>query len=246
MTHTNKETMKIFNERGIPIEQALENCLNANYRPLFMPHLADARINGQIPWDQKGISTPSIRITGQTKQGSQVVVYVHTPTSLATPEGIKAAKQRGLSGWQDGAARFPQEEFQSLVNQDGKTDVQSNRLIWVVDYNSLQKAPYGPIFYLDALVHPHTIPFLGGQERAELYLAALQKAEGPVGIDMSCRSDPIHHESPLARFLYLGYREFINHELEVTWNHSLIADFHLKRYGTFLGVRSTTTGEASK
>ncbi len=221
MTATSPETKTFYHAQ---VEQALENC-QEKHTALYMPELAEARIQGQQPWDEWR-TTPSIKATGRTKQGNAVVVYAHIPNWLANPANIRAAKEQGLI---NGAGRFPQHEFQNLIDADGKTDLQGNRQIWVVDYDRLRKATSGEINVEDALEHPQTIPFLGGQERAERYLPKHAKAYDTETIGV-WHVDDLTDESPLARLLFLGNND----------NDGLDGGDNLVNDGRFAGVRNAS------
>ncbi|MBS3141661.1 hypothetical protein J4405_05980, partial [Candidatus Woesearchaeota archaeon] len=56
---------------------ALETAQKAR-RVLFMPEIADAKINDDSLW-REWYSSVSLRATGRTKQGTPVVVYAHVP-----------------------------------------------------------------------------------------------------------------------------------------------------------------------
>ncbi|MDP1693969.1 MAG: hypothetical protein Q8L34_00335 [Candidatus Woesearchaeota archaeon] len=195
MTFPPRET-KTFCE--LLIEQALEKCQAEGYQAQFMPQLVDERIMGKLPWD-KGYSAPSIRATGRTKQGNAVVVYAHIPTSLATSEGIRQA-----AGVVTNTDHLLKDESQQLVDQDGLTDSQGNRLVWVIDYSKSGKMRSGRISIAQALEHSQTIPFLGGEKRAQDYLLAHAKAYLTDVIDIPYNVD-LREDSFLARFLSLDY-----------------------------------------
>ncbi|GEM_PF-2233055 len=202
MTIRLQDTKEFYHDEA---DVALENCQTAGYQAAFMPQLADVRINGQASWNKK-FSTPSIRATGRTKQGNTVVVYAHVPTSITTPEAIRQ-KNSLLSERQriygHNKVHLPQEEFQTLVDQDGKTDDHGNRLIWVIDHDVLVRANFGDVPIAEALEHPQTIPFLGGQERAERYLKEHARAYVTKEICVWYYKD-LENDPPLAHLLKLG------------------------------------------
>ncbi len=176
------------------VEQALENCQTAGYQAVFMPQLADARMQGIASWNEWR-TTPSIRATGRTKQGNAVVVYAHIPNWLANPDHIRTAKQQGLVNY---AARLPQDEFQRLLGAEDK------QTVFVVDHAMLRKESSGTVKIAKALQHPQTIPFLGGEERAERYLKAHAQAYNTKTIG-NWHGDDLNEDSPLARLLCLDY-----------------------------------------
>ena len=179
------------------IEKALAACEQAKAQPLYMPQLADARIAaGKDSYLWKNyFTTPSTRITGTSKSGNKVVVYAHVPTYLSTSVNLAKAREDGLV---NGAAKIPQEEFYRIL------DLEDNKTVFVVDEATLRNAPPFYISKLSqvALKHPQTIPFLGGKERAEAYLAQHQTVYGefilgPHYVDSA--------DIPLGRVLFVGY-----------------------------------------
>ncbi|HLC72583.1 MAG TPA: hypothetical protein VJH37_03300 [Candidatus Nanoarchaeia archaeon] len=227
MTTTAQETKIFYHSQ---VEQALQNCQAAGYSPLFMPQLAEARMNGTVPWNEWR-SAPSIKATGRTQQGNPVVVYAHIPNWLANPANIRLTKQQGLI---NGAGRLPREEFLQLVDQDGKVE-QGERVVWVVDYDVLRKAPSGRIPVAQALEHPQTIPFLGGQARAEHYLSAHTRVYNTSTIGV-WHTDDLNDNSPLARLLYLSY----------LGDFGLSGDDGLGGSGQFVVVRNTSAEGAAQ
>ena len=220
MAATPQEAKTFYDAR---IEKALEACQEAGYKPLFMPELAEARINGIAPWNQ-WLTTPSIRATGRTKQGNAVVVYGHVPNYLSNPANIKEAK-RGLVNY---AACIPQEEFQRLV------DLEDKKTVWVVDHDVVKRSTSGKTSIEKALEHPQVIPFLGSEERAQRYLQAHARAYNTKSIGVWHRDD-LNNESPLARFLFLGYG-----------GNFLVGGNDLDGSGRFLGVRDASAAGAEK
>lgn len=138
------------------IDDALTALLEEDYTPLFMPSIADVRIEvseDEIVW-KNWYCSPGVRATGRTKQGNAVVVYAHVPNYFSNPDNIKEAKRKGLI---NGAGIMPDKEFQRLL------DLEDDKDIFVVDYNKLKSSESGVIQLKDALKHPQTIPFLGGR-----------------------------------------------------------------------------------
>jgi hypothetical protein len=191
---------------------ALENCQKEGYRPMFMPELADTRIQNGI-WDESTgfeqlgywkhrmrdmwenhVCTQSVMATGRTKQGNAVVVYAHIPNYFSNPANIRKAVSEGLV---NGAGRMSQEEFQKLL------DAEDNEKVFVVDRKKLIRHPSGMVDNEHALEHPQVIPFFGGKERAEKYLVKRDPQR-------FCDDIGIHYiadlrENPLCRFLSLDY-----------------------------------------
>jgi len=184
-------SQKLKEFRNDDLATALENCQSEGYKAMFMPELADARIEGKAAWD-KWYSTPSVRATGKTNQGNAVVVYAHIPNYFSNPENIKNA----LSSLVNGAGRMPQEEFQKLV------DAEDGKKVFVVDYDKLKNSKSERIPLSEAMEHPQTIPFLGGQDRTEKYLAKFKEAYNTNQIGI-WHSDDLK-ESPMGRLLFAG------------------------------------------
>lgn len=185
---------------------ALKELKEQGYFPVFMPQLIDARI--EAPKDsrlwQVWYSTPTVRATGKTSSGNKVVVYAHTENYLSNPENLKKA----LSSMVNYAGRIPQEEFQGLVDKDGMTDESGNRLVWVIDYDTLRKSSSGVIKVAKALEHPQTIPFIGGEERTQKYLERHKEVYGNnIGI---WHSDDLNQygNEPLGRLLCVGSYDY--------------------------------------
>ncbi len=238
------EETKIFCD--LLVEQALENCQTEGYQAQFMPQVADARINGMLPWDQ-GYSAPSIRATGRTRQGNAVVVYAHIPNWLADPANIRLAKQKRLNN----AYCIPKKEFWHSVDADGQTDAQGNRLVWVIDHNSTRRTSSGRIPIEQALAHPETTPFLGGEQRAQNYLLAHAKAYATNIVDTQYNND-LHDDLSLARFLSLDYvlykgihGSFFFGPILLSYGLSVEGDGFYGGGGRFLGMREKSS-EGSK
>lgn len=214
---------KAFYNRDMSL--ALEQTQKEGYRAIFMPELADTRIQadkGARIFNQ-WYTTLSIRVTGKTSKGAKVVVYSHADNHFSSPENIRE-EQRNLAGY---AGIMPQPEFQNLVDSDGLTDESGNRLVWVIDYDTLRKSSSGRINVNKALKHPQTIPFLGGEERAVKYLAKHKEIYGEeIGI---WHSDDLHQDGKqlLGRFLYLG-------DIDV---NGLFGGNNLNSSARFVGVR---------
>ena len=209
--------------------QALKACKDAKCSALFMPEFADVRINspkGARVW-QNWYSAPSARTTGKTKKGSAVVAYAHVPNYFSNPENIrKAVYSKNLV---NGAGIMPDKEFQKLLNlEDGAN-------VFVIDYEKLKKSPSAVISVDDALEHPQTVPFLGGQERAEAYLERHREVFGnKIGIG---HCDDLSDKGALGRLLFTGYYSYCD---LLDGNNILIIS------GRFVGVPSCAAGAAPK
>ncbi|HLD05458.1 MAG TPA: hypothetical protein VJG90_07090 [Candidatus Nanoarchaeia archaeon] len=213
-------------------EEALEACEKEDHSAIFMPQLADARIRvqkGSRFW-QTFVHTPSIRATGRTKAGTAVVIYAHVPNYLSSSVNIKKAKELGLVNY---AGRLPQKEFQRLVDLDGFSSENGDQLVWTVGHDVLKNASSEVIKVKNALKHPQTIPFLGGQERAEQYLEAHERIYGSnIGI---WHSDDLRGDVPLGRLLALGGS-----------SSGLYGNYDLNSGARFVGVPKVAEGAAQK
>ncbi len=213
-TFVEAEQFEKFEVNGI--EKALLDCYKAQCWPVYMPLLVDARINSpkESPvW--KWHTTPSVRVTGKTKQGNAVVVYAHVPNYFSKPNNIAKAVNEGL---RNGAGKIPQREFYKLLVLEDKENV------FVVDYNKMKNSSSEVIDVAQALKHQQTVPFLGGQTRAEQYLQKHQQVYNTSKIRV-WHCDDLADE-PRGRVLFLGSGRGSN----------IDADDFLGSYGRFLGI----------
>ncbi|GEM_PF-1712488 len=191
------EPVREFDTEGsYGVSASLQDCLQSGYQPLFMPELALVRSRSAKdarPW-QVWYVTPSMRATGQTKAGSKVVVYAHVPNYFSEPANIKNVIESGkLKNY---AGEIPQADFDKLVDLNG------NGRVFVVDYDTLRKSPSEVIHVDDALEHPQTIPFLGGEAIAQAYLAKHKEVYGNrIGV---WHFDDFDKKTPHGRVLFLG------------------------------------------
>jgi hypothetical protein len=113
---------------------------------------------------------------------------------------------------------MPDKEFQKLLKLEDGVNV------FVVDHQKLKNSKYNGISVDDALEHPQTIPFLGGQERAEAYLKRHREIFGNViGIG---HTDDLSDKGALGRLLFAGDNNY----------DDLIGDYNLNHNGRFVGV----------
>lgn len=204
------------------VEKALRACYAAKAKPVYMPQLVDARINApkESPvW--RWHTTPSVRVTGRSKQGNAVVVYGHIPHYFSKPNNVAKAVSDGLV---NGAGRMSPKDFYKLLDLEDKENV------FVGDHSRHRTAPSGVIDFAQALEHPQVIPFLGGQTRAEQYLQKHQQVYNTTKISV-WHCDDLADE-PRGRVLFLGD------------NHGdvLGANGRLNLIGRFLGVRRGANG----
>ncbi len=175
---TAREFYRETSGRNYGIPDALKECLNTAYRPLFMPEIAEARIaadKGDRIW-QVWFDSPSVRVAGRGastnashKGGTEFVVYAHVPTHFYKPKNIMEAINKGLV---NGAGIMPQKEFQRLL------DMADDEEVFAIGHDALMNSQRGIIPVGQALTHPQTKPFLGGKERAERYLERHKKVKG--------------------------------------------------------------------
>ena len=206
--------------------KALQTLQEQQYRALFIPEFADARIasNKDSPlWDW--YLTQSLKATGKTKARNPVVVYAHIPHYFSNPKHITEARTQGL---RNGAGPIPQKEFLKILT------LEDEQTVFVRDHDTLSKATYGLITIKEALAHPQTIPFIGGQERATTYLQQHQNTVGPNIIINYC--DDLA-DQPYGRLLFAGHR----------LNYGRLCGNYLHLDGRFVGVPSrSAAGGAPK
>lgn len=211
------------------VVNALEECQKQKYEVQFIPAIIDTRINSPKEariWKTWWESL-SLKATGKTKQGKAVVVYAHIPNYFSETKNIRKELEKGLK---NGAGVMPQTEFQRLVDLDELTDVNGNRLVWVKDYSELKDSKSGVISLDEALGHPQTIPFCGGEARAERYLEKHKQVYGEkIGV---WHLDDLAEE-PLGRLLFVGNDYY----------DGLLGHLNLNYYGRFVGVKKS--GEAT-
>lgn len=206
------------------VEKALKECEDAGYNAIFMPKLADTRLDAPkdaVVW-KNWYTTPSIRATGRTKisnisqkDGTPVVAYAHIPNYFSEPDNIRTSREKGL---RNGAGILPNNEFQRLL------DLEDYVSVFVLDYNILRNAPSKVIPVSKALKHPQTIPFLGGKDKAEKYLDGHKEVYGnKIGI---WHSDDLD-EQPRGLLLFLGSNCY----------EGLSGNVNLSNIGRFVGER---------
>ncbi len=187
---------KIFYNNNL--YESLSASQKDGYKPLFMPQIVDARINANAKSEiWQWYCAPSVKATGRTKQGNAVVVYAHIDNYFSNPQNIIYAISRGLV---NGAGLMPQKQFQELVDKDELKDERGNRLVWAVDHKVIISSSSGVISVSNALEHPQTIPFLGGEEQTQKYLQRHKDICGEIGV---YHCDDLRDE-PLGRLLLMG------------------------------------------
>ncbi|MAG48095.1 hypothetical protein CL617_05820 [archaeon] len=194
-----------FYDKGM--SKALAYLQSEGYTALFIPQLADIRIESNIDskiWQNEYAST-SLVVTGRYKDDGKATspvetLFVHVPHFLSNSKNliraIRDRKARTEDMWPKhrGAVKVPQEEYDRLrgmVNDEN---------IFVVNHRTLVENNYDSLHIDDALEHPQTIPFLGGEERAIKYLKKYSNLSDRITI-MYGEDLP---EEPMGRFLFLG------------------------------------------
>lgn len=207
--------------------KALADVKGANYEALFMNELLGIRAisnkDGLI-WSQWYCS-PSVRVTGTTKQGNKVVAYAHVPNYFSNPNNIATAVKKGLK---NGAGIYPEKHFQHLL------DLEDGENVFVIDYKTLRTSSSGVIPVAEAMKHPQVVPFIGGIEEAENYLKRHEKVVGKnIGV---YHSDDLS-DVPYGRVLFVYFRS----------GSGLIVGFDdLHCGGRFVGVPLTSEAGAQK
>jgi len=164
-----------------------------------MPELAMARADADkdLKLWQTWFLAHSVRVTGRSKANNPVVAYAHVPTSLTDPENIR--KMIDDKALVNGAGPMPQDEFYGLLDREG------NGRVFVVDYNKLRESKSDVIKIDEALDHPQAIPFLGGEQNAQAYLAKHKEVYGN-RISVWHRDDL--KDRPMGRVLYFGINNY--------------------------------------
>ena len=205
------EAMDYYGGGSVP--QVLKRLQNGGYNALFMPQFVDARIeapDNSPLWKNENVfkdsyDSISIRVTGNTKQGNPVIVYSHYATSLSNPDILIELLSKVPTDTPQYSVYMPPEEFLNLVSRDGLQDEHGNRVVWVIDDNKL-KNKYGIMPVAKALKHPETIPFLGGEDRAQKYLARHKQIYGKeIGIWPYVVDRSIENPQPKGTLLELGW-----------------------------------------
>ncbi|MBT4650977.1 hypothetical protein HOC13_00450 [Candidatus Woesearchaeota archaeon] len=177
---------------------ALESMRLEGYQQIFMPQLVDTKI--EAPKDariwQKEYVSPSVAVTGRTKRGNPVVIYAHVPNHLSNPVNLMEAINREKPD--PSCATIPMDEFYRLLELEDDKDV------FVVDFKKLKKS-FVSVLSLDEFIdNPQTIPFLGGEARAEAYMKKHKEFFGDE-IRISHVTDyEFIEDQPSGRLLYLG------------------------------------------
>lgn len=186
---------------GSNLYDALKNCGSECEEILYMPQLLELKISAlnDSKIFQNWYSTPSIKVTGRTKQGKPVVVYAHISDYFSNQKNIKKSINKGLI---NGAGYILNKDFMRLL------ELEDNKKVFVVDYYKLKSSTSGIIPLEKALEHPQTIPFCGSKELAEKYLGKYKEVYGAMGKIYGEGIGVFHcddlYNSPLARPLVIG------------------------------------------
>ena len=201
----------------------LKECQDSGFRAWFIPEIEDLRSisdKESFIW-QKWHASPSVRVTGQTKGGNNVVAYAHVPNYFSNPQNIEKAIKEGL---ENGAGHYPEKQFYKLL------DMEDGANVFVIDYDALKNSESGVMSISEAMKHPQTIAFIGGKERTEKYLDQHEKVVGKkIG---NYHSDDLH-DKPFGRPLVVG--NFSN-------SGYLLGDYNFNGDGRFDGVPVSAEG----
>lgn len=216
--------------------KALKNLIDQGYTPVNMPSLIDARIEASKEdrvW-QTYFTTPSMIITGKIKNESMVAFDHRQDNYFARdPKNIEEA----LKALINYAGIVPQKEFEEAVEKDEFENEQKDRLVWVIkgeDYKRFRDSKSGVIPVKNALEHPQTIPFLGGEKRAQSYLQRHKEVYGDRIRIWHADDLSKDDNQPLGRLLDLGSYYGIG----------LGGYYDLGNYARFVGVRAQNFGSS--
>jgi hypothetical protein len=157
---------------GVDKVSALLELYRKDLSPVFAPAVILARIvfgpSESAAWESQ--HSLSLRIIGRPF-GSRirVAVYSHIPTSFGTPYGMAAAVKKGLV---NGAAHFPGEEFDYLVNLAEEQRLSPYPTVFMVDNPFFG---YRGFRVSAAVRSPDCIAFVGGPSLAEEYFPRASK-----------------------------------------------------------------------
>lgn len=218
---------------------ALELLHLNDYIPVFMPQIIEIRINssGDSSIWGNGIHALSLIARGHIN-GELMYVISHTDNYFSDYNNIRKAQKRLINQ----AGPIPKKIFENLIETDGLRDEQNNRLVWVLREKDFQKfrdskfgRKYNPLkaFKVDnALEHPITIPFIGGEQRAQQYLQKHKEIYGDKIKIYHYDDWESNDKQPLGRLLLLGLGEF---------NGFLSAYDPLDFGGRFLGIKKSNS-----
>ena len=203
-----KPNIEIFTEGASPwydsqglcvdnLEEILTFCQKEGYFPLFIPTLADvlgSEIKDHISRLRdyssslllETCSAPSTRVIGKTDAGKKIVVYAHIPITPITYPNLSKFKKTKSE-----AIILERKEFKELVAQDGRTDSENNRLVYVLDESEIRRSK--KINHLDKHhqcdINPDSNedsfrrlapPFFGSEDRARRFIKSIQETESEI------------------------------------------------------------------
>ena len=193
MTKQQKDEKDIKEFYSQSSDDPLRDLQEQGYSTLYMPELTQKRINSERkskfwnPW----ITSISIKATGKTINKTPVVLYVHTQNYTSDPILRKTLNRVIMAGI------MPEKEFLRLL----KLGEGGDKKVLLVPYYKLRNSPSGIMSIDDALDHPQTIPFLGGEDIAKNYLKKHKEFFGnEIGI---YHSNDLSKE-PAWRWLYIS------------------------------------------
>jgi hypothetical protein len=182
------------------IPDAMQSCINADRRMLFAPDIAELRIAAgpKHMIITKWWTTASLIATGWSRQNKAVVVFAHVPHYFSDPQNVRNA----LKNLVEGTGELPKSEFLRLL------DLEDSKKVFVVDHSALVKAGSDTLAVSEALAHPQTIPFIGGDELAQRYLEKHKQVYGD-NISIYYWKNDSRKNQYLGRLLFFGGIYFI-------------------------------------
>ncbi len=116
-------------------------------------------------WEWDGYVTPSAMISGIAPDKKAVTVFAHVPNYLSNHprKVVNAINREGERRIGFGAIRVPDDEFQRLLDIDGKEGV------FVIDHESAYRTGTELENIQRLLKHPGTTPFFGSESRAKAF-----------------------------------------------------------------------------
>ena len=219
---------------------ALRNCLAAGYRPLYLPEIIQMRLlsSGDSWLWQKWFTTPSIEATGRTKQGTPIILYVHTENIFSNPANIDAAIHREI---RFGYYAIPNAEFRRLLKlgENGETDKSGNRLVWVIDHEKLKSFRSKMLTVIKsvsaALRHHQILPFIGSEDLARVYLARFLEVYNKDEIILTDTDVNDISDQPTGRPLFVGDGN--------SWDGGFGGSKFLDLNGRFVGIPAERNGK---
>lgn len=181
--------------------EALEQCLNEGYTPLYAPSIVLKKIeegkDSQM-WHNY-YTTPSVLITTKTKGGKGVVIIAHVLTSSCKPERLRTDLKRGLF---DGAFIVEKEECFSLLEREDKENV------YVLNFSKYCHSGFGFMKVKKAQTDIKIEPFFGTSKGLiDEYFHIYSTLFGDAFEINHYPIDEPKDDFGLARYIYIGNKE---------------------------------------